>query len=427
MKHALILMSVSLLAASATAATYYVSPSGNDNNAGTEDAPVKTIAKGISKATQAGDIVSVADGDYEIGAKITVSQAITIRGNVDDCSKVVVNCKGTQHALYNDSVDGWSVSGFTFTNIYRVVYSKKAVTVSHCVFRDVKSGSILGGEALCFPDGTVDGRKIVEDCLFDNLYSGGKGAIYLDKIFPISVRRCIFRGCYGGGIRQNQDSTGGGIELTTEDCEFSDCGGWGGAVNLMGNNKKTQYFRNCLFVRNDATPNGWTACGSAVTTKNSYGVYENCTFADNTCSKSPSTSAAAVYANGGNSTFVNCIFWNNLHMNGSGGPVTAETSVSGTYTATNCAASVASPLANGTDNKALSASPFAAAGVYTLAQKIGEADNPCLGAGVKLDWMTEDSKDLAGNPRLREDDIVDLGCYEFVETVASAGFLMLID
>lgn len=421
MKRALAMISALLLVSAATAATYYVSPAGNDNNTGTSDAPVRTISKGISKATAAGDIVSVADGDYEIGAKITVSQAITIRGNVDDCSKVVVNCKGTQHALYNDSVDGWSVSGFTFTNIYRVVYSKKAVTVSHCVFRDVKSGSTLGGEALCFPAGTDDGLKVVEDCLFDNLYSGGKGAIYLDNTFPITIRRCVFRGCYGGGVRKNSDT--GTIELTAEDCEFSDCGGWGGAVNLMANNKKTQYFRNCLFARNDATPSGNTACGSAVSTKNSFGIYENCTFADNTCSLSMSTSAAAVYANGGSSTFVNCIFWNNLHMNGSGGPVTAETSVSGTYTATNCAASAASPLANGTDNKALSASPFAAAGVYTLA---GE-DNPCLGAGVKLDWMTEDSKDLAGNPRLRGNNIVDLGCYEFVETGSFKGFLMLID
>lgn len=113
-------------------------------------------------------------------------------------------------------------------------------------------------------------------------------------------------------------------------------------------------------------------------------------------------------------------------MNGSGGPLTAEASVSGTYTATNCAAPTAAALTGDTNIK-LSASPFAAAGVYTLAQKIGEADNPCLGAGVKLDWMTEDSKDLAGNPRLRGNNIVDLGCYEFVETGSFKGFLMLID
>lgn len=424
MKRILFLMSVSLMISVATAATYYVSPTGNDNNAGTAESPVRTISKGVSKATVAGDIVSVADGDYEIGSQIKVTKAISIQGNVADCSKVVVNCKGVQHALSNENEDGWSVSGFTFTNIYRVVYSKKAVTVSHCVFRDVKPGSTLGGEALCFPAGSADGLKIVEDCLFDNLYSGGKGAIYLDNTFPITIRRCIFRGCYGGGVRKNSDT--GTIELTAEDCEFSDCGGWGGAVNLMANNLKTQYFRNCLFARNDATPSGWTACGSAVSTKNSFGIYENCTFADNTCSLSQSTSAAAVYANGGNSTFKNCVFWNNLHANGSGGPVTAETSVSGTYTASNCAAPTAAPLTGDTNIK-LSASPFAAAGVYTLAQKIDGADNPCLGAGVKLDWMTEDSKDLAGNPRLRgkKKDIVDLGCYEFVET--ARGLLILIN
>ena len=46
--------------------------------------------------------------------------------------------------------------------------------------------------------------------------------------------------------------------------------------------------------------------------------------------------------------------------------------------------------------------------------------------GANQGWMTG-AKDLAGNPRLRGNNIVDLGCYEFVETGSVKGFLMLID
>ena len=52
--------------------------------------------------------------------------------------------------------------------------------------------------------------------------------------------------------------------------------------------------------------------------------------------------------------------------------------------------------------------------------------------GVRLDWMTETSTDLAGNPRLvnaagvanAEDALPDLGCFE-VQT-PPPGFLMII-
>lgn len=420
MKKQMLMLAACLATAMSFAATYYVSPTGDDNNAGTSDAPVATIKKGVALASAAGDIVSIADGDYEIGAKITVSKAITIQGNVTDCSKVVVNCKGTQHALYNDSVDGWVVSGITFTNIYRAVYSKKAITVSHCAFRQVKSGSTLGGEGLCFPAGSADGLKLVEDCEFDNLVSGGKGAIYLDGTFPITLRNCVFRGCVGGAVRQN---AGGGIELTAENCEFSDCTSWGGAVGLLQNSGKTQAFRNCLFSGNEVTVSGWTACGGAVSTASSSATYENCTFVDNSCPLSPS--GAAVYANGGEITMVNCVFWNNLILSGTGGTVTKEASVVGSnYTATSCAAPSAAPL-TGNTNVALSASPFVAPGVYTLVEKIGGVDNPCIDGGSTLDWMTG-AKDLAGNDRINN-SVPDMGAYEYYAVTKKLGSLMYID
>lgn len=424
MKHALILMSVSLLVSAATAATYYVSPSGNDNNAGTEEAPVKTIAKGISKATAAGDIVLIADGDYEIGAKITVSKAITIRGNVIDRSKVMVNCKKVSPSFYSSTVDGLAIEGLTFTNCNLVVETQKLLTIKNCAFRH---GSASGnpGVALRFSGSPSGDGCLVEDCEFEDLVSSGnnaKGAVYIasTSTFSLTFRRCVFRDCSGtnngGAIGQNSN---GGLTLTVENCEFRNCQALnGGAVMLQKDSGKTATFRNCLFDGCEATVTSSTG-GSAIFVKSAL-VCDNCTFADGKCSGHSGAGAAAIYnvESGTSTTLSNCIFWNNKDKAGNSRDLNCA---SGSLSVKNCAASAL--LAEGNGNIALSASPFAAAGVYTLAG----GDNPCLGAGVKLDWMTADSLDLAGNPRLRGNDIVDLGCYEFVETGSFKGFLMLID
>lgn len=53
------------------AATYYVSPTGSDSNAGTSlTTPVKTISNGLTKAKTSGDIVYVMTGTYVEGVSI---------------------------------------------------------------------------------------------------------------------------------------------------------------------------------------------------------------------------------------------------------------------------------------------------------------------------------------------------------------------
>lgn len=412
-----------MLASFAFAETYYVSPTGNDNNAGTSDAPVATIKMGISKATADGDIVSIADGDYET-AQVQFSKAITIQGNVADCSKVVVNCKGIQDVLRYGGTDGLTVSGLTFTNINRVIYSKNATTVSHCAFL-LSTANAYGGAALCFPAGTATGLKLVEDCVFEDVStkSDQKGAIYLDGTFPITIRRSVFRNCSagnnGGAIGQNG---GSGIVLTAESCEFSNCQGVTGAVFLQANSGKTATFRNCLFAGNTSRSSASDG-GSAVYTK-SAALYENCTFADNGCPNSTGDNSAAVRNNGGTTTFTNCLFWANTKKADSNGK-TEISYAGGAYTATSCAAPAAAPL-TGDTNVALSASPFAGAGVYTLASIVEGAANPCIDGGTTLPWMTG-AKDLAGADRI-VNGVPDIGAYEYGGVVKlPAGFLMYLD
>ena len=54
-----------LLAGSSSAATYYVSVTGDDANPGTQDAPFRRISRAVSAAAQPGDTVIVMDGTYD--------------------------------------------------------------------------------------------------------------------------------------------------------------------------------------------------------------------------------------------------------------------------------------------------------------------------------------------------------------------------
>ena len=103
----------------AYAATYYVSPSGSDNNNGTaQSSPVKTIGKALDKAWSSGDIVYVMTGTYAETVEIDQS-GITLSAYQDD--KPVID--GGNSLLGRDwgnliSVDGNNntVSGFEVKN-----------------------------------------------------------------------------------------------------------------------------------------------------------------------------------------------------------------------------------------------------------------------------------------------------------------------
>jgi hypothetical protein len=64
-----------------SAATYYVSPTGNDNStSGSASAPYKTLAKAVTSASP-GDIINVASGNYPSSTRLIISKNnITIRG-----------------------------------------------------------------------------------------------------------------------------------------------------------------------------------------------------------------------------------------------------------------------------------------------------------------------------------------------------------
>ena len=103
----------------AYAATYYVSPSGSDNNSGTSlSSPVKTINKALSKAQSSGDIVYVTTGTYAEAVSIGQS-GITLSAYQDN--KPVIDGgntlpSGDWGALIKVDGNNNKISGFEVKN-----------------------------------------------------------------------------------------------------------------------------------------------------------------------------------------------------------------------------------------------------------------------------------------------------------------------
>ena len=155
---------------------------------------------------------------------------------------------------------------------------------------------------------------------------------------------------------------------------------------------------------------------------------DNCTFANCRITGNSNDYADPLEATKGSGTLTanNCVFWDNWRTVGTPqlrsvylryGSGTLSHSAydgmrsSGTPTISVCTNITVCPFVQDGSWDGDVFTP----GDYTLPKKADGEPNPCLGAGIKLDWMTKDSKDLAGNPRLRGDNIVDLGCYEYFQ------------
>ena len=200
---------------------------------------------------------------------------------------------------------------------------------------------------------------------------------------------------------------------------------------------KSVTVRNSLFAGNvTTTGNGGMATEVAVS--GNY-VVDNCTFANNRCTGTSNDYGCPLEISGGTLAATNCVFWDNQKNDGTLRSVFVRSDVrssTGTLSHSVYDGMRSSGKPTISECQIITACPFVqdgswdddvfTPGDYTLAEKVGGEANPCLGAGVKLDWMTADSKDLAGNPRVRENDLVDLGCYAYFESAPKHGLLILV-
>ncbi len=169
------------LAIPAFATTYYVNDAtGNDGNSGTApDAALKTIAKGVEKATTDGDVIEVAAGTYTISSQITVAKAITIRGQDPDLTTI-------------DAQDACRIFNVT-----------AAATIESLRLYRGKGGVGQGGAGACLTAGGTLCACVVDSCL-----SPGSGGAPSGTAVSLSggsiAENCV--------IRNTRASINGGIK-----------------------------------------------------------------------------------------------------------------------------------------------------------------------------------------------------------------------
>jgi len=150
--------SYALLAPTGGGTAYYVDPSGNDGNAGSQGSPFATIQKAATVA-RAGDVVTINSGAYN--ESVTVANAGTASAPI----------------VFQAAQCGGPVLGGTNNQTFTGASSScgaQYVTVRGLVFRKYATQDITGGQ--CQPSGAaVDacGNWTIDDCLFDHPGSVG--------------------------------------------------------------------------------------------------------------------------------------------------------------------------------------------------------------------------------------------------------------
>lgn len=372
-------ISLFLLSAIGQAATFYVSPTGDDANDGSSWAAAKKTIQAAVDLTENGDCVFVTNGLYYVGGRPTpgyslanrlvITNAITVRSvNGPQYTSIAgAGPYGSSAVRCVYLTGGGEISGFTMTN--------------GCTYgNDADAQNTDGGGVFIHTSG------IVSNCVLSGNYalSGGGVISYLGG----TVQNCLITGnesVGGGGVRFS-DAPNALVEncTITENRAVANYGfiGVGGGVHIY----HTGILRNCLVANNCAAGQG----GGVYIDWGSRGAYvESCTVAGNTA---PTDGGFANVIDG---AYVNnSIIFGNANGNWSGGAYSY------------CCIQ---PAAAGTGN--ISSDPLfvdAASGNYRL-----QYGSPCINAGINSDWM-DSAVDLDNNPRILY-GTVDMGCYEWQE------------
>ncbi len=162
----------------ANGTTYYVATDGNNENAGTQDAPFATINKALAMV-EAGDTVMVRGGTYNLTERIwteatgTADARIVLQAYPDETP--VLDCSNTEHDSSCLSAAGqyMDIVGFEVRNAQRTGISVWGG--SHIRIRNnVVHGSVRGGIYAGYDDMTtvkdivIEGNTVYDNCQENN-------------------------------------------------------------------------------------------------------------------------------------------------------------------------------------------------------------------------------------------------------------------
>jgi hypothetical protein len=427
---------------------HYVSPGGNDSNAGTSWALAKQSIQAAVDNAAVGDTVLVTNGVYLLSNPIKISNAIQL-SSVNGSGATVLDGQKIRRCVTIDSVAA-TVSGFTIRNGRAVVgggvYCNEG-TLQSCL---VVSNLAVGDD---FNDGQGGGiylaYGVVSNCVIlsnaaesTNAYQGawGGGAYCYGGVMQgcvVSNNLCRADNVFGAGVALSggelrnsrvtgnlgmavSGAAGGGIYATimqlsapslvdscvvsdntvtaTDSWSYTTASAQGGGLSI-GNSTT---IRNSLIVRNSAKAVAGFTSGGGVWTSGS--TIESCTVVDNN-----STTQNGNPGRGGGVTWgYNDRCYNNIirFNSADNGPDNSEVNPFSYPMFVNSDIGPSVPVTNTLN--CTSADPLfvnASEGNYQL-----QPGSPCLNFGTNLAWMAG-ALDLAGTARLSA-GLVDLGCYE---------------
>jgi hypothetical protein len=360
------------------AATYYVSPDGDDTTGLSWGTAFTSIQAAIDKASSLPpDTIRVKQGTYAISAPIVVNKRVLLygghNGDGDARNPVVYISKvdGGETAIHcfkvtaDATIDGFWITGGSAwgdvpNNEGAGMYVDQCDAIIYgCTFESNRSESVGGGIYARFFGGSIS------DCTFvQNVAANHGGAIYLFSSSP-SITDCTFTGNRGekwvttrGGAIYNDNSSpmiteclfsgnaaseGAGIfnansDAAIIDCEFAGCDLASGRGGGIYNDESATSIESCLFYGNCVGVSGGAiyeaqfcdssivncvirnnsavAQGGALWTGNgTTSMFTNCTIYGN----SVGGVGGGLFNSFGAPVFTNCIFWDNSAAMGGAG------------------------------------------------------------------------------------------------------------
>lgn len=310
---------------------WYVATTGSDtdNDGRTREAPFATVEKAMSVA-RAGEIVSIAAGEYDMTQTIVLDKGVKIygAGKGETVLDFQGACRGVEMSDAEALVEGLVISnGLLGADNGEVGAGVKmsAGTVRNCLVTDCKAGANYknggAGGGIHITGGTVTGCEITR-CQCAHLYGTGN-AIYM-KGDDAVVTGCDIHHNDGGYSHSDPGNGAASVHVefgtlansrihdNTKDSVAGVMQFGGTIINcLVYNNTSTQVAAG--FYKKDG--------GGSARNGNTY----NCTFYNNICTKN-GADACGIYVSGGGET-KNCIFLRNAPTGSAVAPVTVASGV----------------------------------------------------------------------------------------------------
>lgn len=296
-----LLLSLALLALRGQAITWYVAPTGNDGQDGTNwPTALATISNAIFKASETHTIL-VSNGVYTVTNTLRISKAITLRG-LNGAAETSINGGGSTQCVSIEAAA--TLEGFSVTNGRAalngagicIASSGAGAIVADCLIARNRAEGFSGGGLYAAPAATIRNCTIADN---ETTTANGGGLFFLSA--AAVTTNCLITGNtatnsgsgYGGGvyggtlldstIQGNQGYRSGGVTI---DAAFgslivSNTGYYSGGIYFH----KSTTLSNCQIIANSADQAGGIKCYGANTF-----TLRNCTIADNVSTNAASSS-----------------------------------------------------------------------------------------------------------------------------------------